>query len=203
MSSALKAQGFENVHVMPNCKELTPLSSEELIYQTEAPYKLCTFSRVMKEKGMEDAIAAVRTVNEGLGQTVYTLDIYGPIDEGQTEWFEVLQKNFPESVEVLKNYFALLFPTRFYTEGVPGTIIDAYAAGIPVISARWQSFADIVEENVTGLGYEFENVRDLTDKLFYIEKNTEAFHAMKPRCLEYSKLFLPKEVVKILIDNFC
>ena len=40
------------------------------------PLPLCTFSRVMKEKGIEDAVYAVRTVNEHFGRTVYTLDIY-------------------------------------------------------------------------------------------------------------------------------
>jgi hypothetical protein len=54
---------------------------------------------------------------------------------------------------VLKDYFALLFPTHFYTEGIPGTVIDAYAAGIPVISAKWESYSDVIDEGVTGIGY--------------------------------------------------
>jgi len=45
------------------------------------PYKLCTFSRVLKEKGIEDAINAVIKVNTDCGREVCTLDIYGQIDE--------------------------------------------------------------------------------------------------------------------------
>lgn len=214
MRKSLEAQGFDNVFVMPNCKKLTVLAEDELVYPTEEPYKLCTFSRVMKEKGIEDAIEAVKAINTQYGKTVYTLDIYGQVDGAQIEWFEDLQKNFPEfvrygglipfdkSVEILKDYFVLLFPTRFYTEGIPGTIIDAYAAGVPVVSAKWESFADIVDEGVTGLGYEFGCPNDLTEKLSYMAEHTEAFRALKPGCLEKSKQFLPDEAIKVMLGRF-
>ncbi len=154
-SRVMKEKGIEDAvnavkTVMPNFKDLNILKESELVYHHTEPYRLCTFSRVMKEKGIEDAVNAVKTVNEQAGRKVYTLDIYGQIDDAQTEWFEELKLNFPEyvnyrgvvsfdqSVDVLKEYFALLFPTGFFTEGIPGTIIDAYAAGIPVISAEWE-----------------------------------------------------------------
>ena len=204
MKKALDSQGFNNVTVVPNCKKLTPLKPEELVYPIGEPYKLCTFSRVMKEKGIEDAINAVKAVNEKYGRTVYELDIYGQIDQSQTDWFEELKKEFPEyvnygglvpfdkSVEVLKDYFALLFPTRFYTEGIPGTIIDAYADGIPVISAKWESFADIIEDGKTGIGYEFGDSKLLIDILDNLQGNIEKVNSMKDSCLERSKDYLPE-----------
>lgn len=213
MKRALAAQGFENVFVMPNCKELTPVSAGELVYQNEAPYKLCTFSRVMREKGIEDAVEAVKAVNSEYGKTIYTLDIYGQIDSSQNEWFDNLKTELPDyikycglvpfdkSVEVLKNYFALLFPTKFYTEGIPGTIIDAYAAGVPVISAEWESFNDIVDEHVTGMGYEFDNVEALKRKLSDITKRIDEVNAMKVNCLQKSRQFLPNEAIKIIVDR--
>lgn len=214
MKTALEAQGFDNVQVMTNCKELTPLSEGELQYQSAPPYRLCTFSRVMREKGIEDAIEAVKKINESCGETVYTLDIYGQVDAGQTDWFEDLKNRFPayvtygglvpfdKSVEVIKDYFALLFPTRFYTEGIPGTIIDTYAAGVPVVSARWESFGDMVDENVTGLGYEFGNSEDLRSKLSYMAEHADEINAWKQNCLEKSRQFLPREAVKILLERF-
>ncbi len=198
---------------MPNCKELTPLSIYELVYKSDTPYKLCTFSRVMKEKGIEDAIEAVKAVNRKLGKTVYTLDIYGQVDVEEIDWFDTLKNSFPEyvtyggvvqfdkSVEVLKNYFALLFPTHFYTEGIPGTIIDAYAAGIPVISARWQSFYDIVDDRVTGIGYEFNCIEEFEQILFDLEKCVDGFNKLKINCLEKSKHFLPNDTIKIICEK--
>lgn len=124
------------------------------------PLKLCTFSRVMREKGIEDAVNVVETVNRELGLTVFTLDIYGQVDSVQIEWFDELQSKFPsyiryaglvpfdKSVDVLKEYFALLFPTYYEGEGFAGTLIDAFSAGVPVIASDWKYNTEIVNENV-------------------------------------------------------
>ncbi len=213
MKNALEAQGFTNVHLVPNCKQLDILNEEDLVYPTDKPYKLCTFSRVMREKGIEDAIEAVSRVNKELGYTAYTLDIYGQVDAGQTEWFEELKASFPDfvsygglvpfdkSVEVLKDYFALLFPTRFYTEGVPGTIIDGYAAGVPVISARWESFADVVDDGKTGIGYEVGSVDELTKMLKRIADEPAIITSTKVICLNKAKNYLPLFAIKPITNQ--
>lgn len=213
MKKALEEQGFSNVYVMPNCKKLTVLSEEELIYPSEKPYKLCTFSRVMKEKGIEDAVNVVKKINSELGYNAYSLDIYGQIDNAQIEWFENLKTQFPEyinycgcvdsdkSVQTLKNYFGLLFPTHFYTEGIPGTIIDAYAAGIPVISAKWENYSDIVDEWVTGIGYEFDNEKQFLSVLLGIVQKPEAFLNMKVNCIKKAKKYIPELILQTIINK--
>ena len=189
MKKRLEEKGFENIVVMPNCKELTILDKKSLIYQNEEPLKICTFSRVMKEKGIGDLVKIVKEIN--CDKKRIELDIYGQIDAQQTEWFNELKNDFPDfihyggtipfdkSVETLKNYFMLIFPTRFYTEGIPGTIIDGYAAGIPVLSAKWESYSDVVDENKSGVGYEFNNVKSLKNKLLYCVNNPEIVNEMK------------------------
>lgn len=213
MRKALEAQGFNNVYVMPNFKKLNILKESELVYHQTEPYRLCTFSRVMREKGIEDAVYAVKTVNEQAGRTVYTLDIYGQIDDVQTEWFDELKLNFPkyvnykgvvsfdQSVDVLKEYFSLLFPTGFFTEGIPGTIIDAYAAGVPVISAEWESFSDVVDKDITGVGYTFGNFEELCLVLKNIALNPQIIQEMKKACIEKAKEFTPEVAIEILIGG--
>lgn len=207
MKNALEAQGFENVFVMPNCKDLTALSEDELVYTTCEPYKLCTFSRVMKEKGIEDAVNAVAAINEQSGRTVYTLDIYGQIDGAQTEWFEGLQESFPKyvkykgivpydkSVEALKEYFALLFPTYYEGEGFAGTLIDSFAAGVPVIASDWKYNAEIVDHGATGLVFSFSEKNGLTRTLEHALDNPGVINEMKSACLKRSKDFSTKQVV--------
>ena len=189
------------------------MKEEELVYPQGEPYKLCTFSRVMKEKGIEDAVNAVKTVNENLGRTVYTLDIYGQVDEKQTEWFENLQQEFPEyikygglvpfdkSVEVLKNYFALLFPTRFYTEGIPGTIIDAYFAGVPVISARWENYDDVCIEGKTSMSYSFTELDSLIKVLKQALIKKEDLLKMKRISRQEASKYIPSNALKGLLGD--
>ncbi len=212
MKNKLTAMGFENTAVVPNFKELTPLSREELVYPSEAPYRLCTFSRVMKEKGIETAIDAVREVNRELGYEAYHLDIYGQIDSSQQEWFDSLSEKMTngieykgcaspdKSVEILKDYFALLFPTHFYTEGIPGTVIDAYAAGIGVISSRWESFSDVIEEGVTGTGYAFDDSEELKKKLIEFAREPEKATAIKENCIARAEDFSTANAVKKIMD---
>ena len=102
---------------------------------------------------------------------------------------------------MLKNYFALLFPTHYFTEGIPGTIIDAYAAGVPVISAKWGSFSDVINEGITGFSYKFNNVTDLIKRLGYVANNANCITDLKLNCLEKSRYYLPCSIVKILIEK--
>lgn len=213
MKRTLESLGFRNTLMMPNYKKLVPLAEKELNLVHPATYRLCTFSRVMQEKGIEDAVWAVSRINEELGRSVYTLDIYGQVDPAQTEWFEGLRGTFPDeirycgavsyekSVEVLKDYFALLFPTKFWTEGIPGTIIDAYAAGIPVIASRWESFNDIIEEGKTGIGYPFGEIEGLKKVLLNLRDNPEQAISMKRNCLARVQQYLPEAVVDILVSR--
>lgn len=213
MKKALEEQGFSNICVLQNCKNLTILSEDKLIYPDKTPYKLCTFSRVIKEKGIEEAVNVVIAVNKELGYEAFTLDIYGQVDAEQTEWFNNLQQKFPdyinycgcvnadESVKVLQSYFALIFSTLFYTEGVPGTIIDAYAAGVPVISAEWESFSDMVDEGETGIGYSFNDINRFKEVLLSVANNPKVILNMKVNCIKKAKDYIPEKVIDIIIDN--
>ncbi len=213
MNQALCAKGFENVSVVPNFKELEPLAEAELAYASSAPYKLCTFSRVMKEKGIETAADAIKKINNELGYTALTLDIYGQIDPAQTEWFDELKRSLPEyirycgcadpekSVELLRDYFALLFPTHFYTEGIPGTVIDAYAAGVPVISARWESFSDVIDDQKTGIGYKFGDTDELELILASVAKDPRIISDMKPACIKKAKDFMTETVISSIMSK--
>ena len=212
MKGALEAQGFHNVLVMPNCKKLTVLSENELIYPQGVPYKLCTFSRVMREKGIEDAVQTVTEVNQSLGRTVFSLDIYGQVDENQTDWFEELRKIFPDyirygglipfdrSVETLKEYFALLFPTYYEGEGFAGTLIDAYSAGVPVIASDWKYNTELVNDNV-GYVYKTRDNAALAELLKSVATDPTMILKKKKPCLHEVKKYQIENAVSVLLDR--
>lgn len=211
MKNALEKLNFSNIAVLRNCKSLNILSEGELKQNVEKPIKFCIFSRIMKQKGIEDAVYAVDKANEKYGNNTCCLDIYGQIDNQEISWFESLERNFSKSicyrgvvpfdksVDVLKEYDALFFPTLFYTEGVPGTIIDAYAAGLPVISSRWESFADVVDDGVTGFGYEFGSRDALYGLVCDLIKNPNLIVEKKKNCIVKAVDYLPGNAMNPLI----
>lgn len=39
----------------------------------------------------------------------------------------------------------MLLPTHYYTEGLPGSVLDAYMSGIPIIVSRWKHASEFVK----------------------------------------------------------
>ncbi len=166
----------------------------------------------MKEKGIEDAVNAVKAVNEHFGRIVYTLDIYGQVDSAQTEWFNELKSSFPsyikygelvpfdKSVEVLKNYFALLFPTYYEGEGFAGTLLDAMAAGVPVIASDWRYNPEIVNEK-TGYVYPAHDNHALVDTLISVGNNPDLLLSKKSGCLKEAEKYRAESVIQRLTSK--
>lgn len=206
MKTALRRLGLQNVTVLPNCKKLK-IHKNNLQSVPFPPLKLCTFSRINRMKGIGDAVSVVDDINKEFGRVAVTLDIFGRVDDGEHEWFEGLKKNFPKgvsnpgaieydkSVSTLENYHALLFPTHYFTEGIPGTIIDAYAAGLPVIASKWESCDDVVKNLKTGFIYEFENNVALKNILMTIINNPKILFDMKKECTQTAYDYLPENVM--------
>lgn len=213
MKVDLENQGFTNVIVMPNCKKLDILQEAEIKYYSDPPFKVCTFSRIMKEKGIEDAINAVKAVNEKYGKIIYQLDIYGQVDSKQTEWFEQIQADFPDyikygglipfdkSTEILKDYFALLFPTYYEGEGFAGTLIDAMAAGVPAIVSDWKYNSELVKEGKTGRLFKTHDVNELVEILENCYLKREVWNNMKTECVKVASKYLPGNVLKVLTEK--
>lgn len=164
----------------------------------------------MKEKGIEDAVDAIMTANTELGFIAFSLDIYGQIDTNQTQWFDDLQKRFPyyiqyggsvsfdKSVNSLKDYFALLFPTYYEGEGFAGTLIDAYSAGVPVIASDWKYNSELVNENV-GYVYPTGNQTAFIGILKNIAMNPSFILSKKKCCIDEANKYRIDKAIQVLI----
>ena len=208
MKNALAAMGFDNLALVPNFKNISPICEEEISDASEGPLRLVIFSRISEAKGVTDAVNAVKSVNEKGCSAV--LDVYGPVEDAYREKFGALLNENPHivrylgvidseaSVSVLKDYHALLFPTKSYTEGVPGTIIDAYCAALPVISSMWESYADICHEGITSLGYEFDSVEALEQAISRASENRVMLAEMKLAALREGEKYTSRSVSGLL-----
>lgn len=61
---------------------------------------------------------------------------------------------------------ALIFPSTWY-EGMPMTILEAFASGLPVIASELGAMASMIRHGYNGLLFEAGNATDLLDKLHY------------------------------------
>lgn len=213
MKKKLNEQGISNCEVMPNFKRLSLVNLDiEKVHFTE-PYRYCIFSRVMKEKGIEDAIGAVVQLNKKAGRDICTLDIYGRIDDGYVKRFKEVLKNIPrtiqykgmvsydKSVEAIKDYYALLFPTYWDGEGFPGTIVDAFSAGLPVIATDWNANSEIIDNFKTGIIYPNNNMKSLNDCLLWTCNNKSKMISMRKECLAKAKEYMPEKHIKTIKEK--
>lgn len=213
MVEEMEHVGYKNLKLMPNFKNIIIKEEEKLKSVDTPPFRLCTFSRVMKEKGIEDAILAVRKCNELLSGHVFSLDIYGLVQKGEEQWFEQLMQQQPKdikycgivpfnkSTEALEKYFSLLFPTHFSTEGFPGTLIDAMSAGVPPITSDCPSCKELITNGQTGLLFSMGNIDQLTDRLIECAKNPALINNMRPLCIKKARKYKPEIVIKTLVSE--
>ncbi|ALS76416.1 hypothetical protein AUC31_14945 [Planococcus rifietoensis] len=201
-----------NVEIMENFKMIPPIDLQKVAPLNHRIKKLCIFSRINEKKGIGEAIEVVRRINEI--DPAVTLDIYGPIDpiyKKELEKLIISNKNFVQYkgtveyndiIPILSQYYLLLFPTKFYTEGFPGTILDAYLSGLPVVASKWESWEDIITMGSTGYVYEFNVREDFYNKLLYLVKNIRVVEEMKINCIEEGKKYHADLVINKLIKNF-
>lgn len=212
MKDKLENQAIKNCEVMPNFKRLSIADREEEIEFSE-PYCFCIFSRVMKEKGIEDAIDAIQSINEDAGRVICSLDIYGRIDDGYVERFEKVLKQvtnaiqykgmvpYDKSVDAIKDYYALLFPTYWKGEGFPGTIVDAFSAGLPVIATNWNCNDEIIENKKNGLLYPNLEIKNLKEAICWLIDNKDEMNEFKNNCLISAEKYQPDEYIRKIVDK--
>lgn len=173
----LEKYGLDNVYILSNPKRLNTRREEDLAVNEDRNLSLCVFSRVSEDKGIEDAINAVRLFNKKHGEQLLNLDIFGMIAPTYKDRFAaVLEENkglikykgiadYDKTVEALSPYFALLFPTYYHGEGFPGNMIDCFNTGIPVIATDWLYNKDVIEHEKNGLLVPIKNPEAICDAI--------------------------------------
>lgn len=211
LKKRLEVKGVRNCEVIPNFKRLNIVAPHSVEY-TE-PFCFCMFSRVMKEKGIETAIEAIETINRGAGKEICRLDIFGRIDDGYQERFAQIMNNvstsirymgtvpYEKSVDAIKDYYALLFPTFWDGEGFPGTIVDAFSAGLPVIASDWSCNGEIIDDKRNGLLYPNSDYSTLKEAINWLMMNASDIFQMKRQCAEDAITYQPENNIKTILET--
>lgn len=216
MQKTLAETGFCNAVVVPNFKHIDYEPSGASKTQESAPRRFVFLSRIIPEKGCDTIINAVKMLNEA-HRDKFLVDFWGPFESSYEREFlsqietldNVAYKGFldlrdQKNYDVLAQYDAMLFPTRWHGEGFPGVVIDAFVAGLPVIATDWSQNADIIEHGRTGVILKENSAETLREAMLSFINDRERIEEMRGNCMNKARHYDIHNVVSDeLIKQIC
>ncbi len=198
---------FENVDVFPNFRFFNfipqPSESEKL--------RVVFMARITRQKGLDWVFAFADYIVENSLQEKYSITFYGPEADADKSYFEKKVAGYEfvdyrgalqpsEIYETLSQYDVMLLPTHFYTEGLPGSIVDAYIAGIPVIVTEWKYSHEFVDDGINGYIVPFENgIMQMIDRLLTLERDRAHLQQFKANARVKRMEFAPPKLEAIIV----
>jgi len=195
--SLINEYNFTNIQTFPNFRihNFVPLPKEE-----STVFKIVFMARVNRMKGLEQIFALAEYFqNYKMLNKQIIIDFYGPIDHNDKEYFLENVKIYPntrymgvveqqEVHHVLAEYDIMVLPTKYYTEGFPGSILDAYISGIPVIVTKWKHADEFVDDGKTGfiVPFQYGDV-EFIESVLKLYNNYSLLSEMKKLAYEKSK----------------
>lgn len=134
-------------------------------YPPEGETRFLFIGRVMKEKGVDELFEAAGRIKSEY-ENVY-FDIVGPMEDDYKEKIDSLVEHgvieyygYQEDVKpFIKKSHCFVLPS--YHEGMANTLLEAAAMGRPLITSRIHGCMEAVEDGVSGLLCEKEDVESL------------------------------------------
>lgn len=168
----------------------------------------CVFAgQIKREKGVFDIIAALS------GRDDLSCDFYGPlVERDEREFHELISKHDnlsyrgliePEFVAgTIARYDALLLPSYHVGEGYPAVVLQAFAAGVPVIASNWKSIPELVEDGVRGLLVPSESPEAIAKALDLLSSDEQLYDSIAANAFTYVRAFSEQATVEeILISK--
>ena len=162
--------------------------------------------RLSPEKGLRTLIAAW----EHLGGTIplriagdgpLREELEAEIERRRIDGVKLLGRvSDAELAAEMKRARFLVFPSEWY-EGLPLTIAEAFACGVPVVASRIGSMIELVEDGRTGLHFEAANAADLAVKVEWAWNHPEEMAAMgKAARAEYEAKYTGPRNYEMLME---
>lgn len=202
--------GFQHVRVFPNFRID---SREDLQLETSSirtDFRIVFMARIHRMKGLDWMDALASHIEKNYERGSVKIDFYGPINLDDNDYFsEILSRHKSmnylgvlepsDIVKTLSKYNVLVLPTHYFTEGFPGSILDAYRSGILVIVTEWLHAKQFVRDGESGFIIPFEHGdQDLCEKVDYLINNPNKLKDLKRQAYAESLRYSPEAGWKIL-----
>lgn len=212
MKKELEEQyNYKNISLFPNFRFFDKRKSD---FTKEETLRLVFMARINRMKGLDMIFELGNFIRDNNLDEKISIDFYGPVFQEDKDYFErnlscysfmryagLLQ---PEDIHyTLEKYDAMLFPTHYYTEGLPGSIVDAYISGVPVVATCWKHASEFIEDSITGIIIPFEDgQKEFDNAIIFLMSNRDKLLQMKmnARCksLDFSAEYALSRLNEIL-----
>lgn len=200
---------YKNVDIFPNFRFFNynpkPSESDKL--------RIVFMARVMRQKGIDWIFDMADYIKKNGLQEKFSITFFGPEDNEDKQYFEsnVAKYGFveyrgalqPKEIhETLSNYDVMLLPTHFYTEGLPGSVVDAYISGIPVIATEWKHSHEFIDDGKSGFIVTFENGKQqMINRVKSLEEDRTLLRRMKANALIKRMEFAPPKLDNLVVGG--
>ena len=166
-----------------------PLSPDRLASDTTSATRFVYIGHIKPSKGIRELLSAASI----LGSEAI-INVYGPLQDGFeahdfTGCVHYGGEVAPAAISrVISQHDVLVLPTYYCGEGYPGVILEAFAAGLPVITTRWQSIPEIVTAE-NGILVEPRSAVELSEAMQYFIHHPAEFHRRRSGAVRSAQIF--------------
>lgn len=158
----------------------------------ESEIRIVTACRLEAQKGIQDAVRSVAPLLRKFSNLEYWIIGDGKLKEQVAQLIKNLgiedrvqmlgHKNHEEVVTLLEQCDIFLHPSVTspggIEEGIPNSIKEAMAKGLPIIATTHSGIPELVEHGVTGFLVEEHDIAGLTSHLDFLIKHPEVWRDM-------------------------
>jgi glycosyltransferase involved in cell wall biosynthesis len=106
------------------------------------------------------------------------------------------------TLAMMKDAHALIYPSLWY-EGMPMTLVEGLACGLPIVASRLGAMATMIDDNRTGLHFEAGNSSDLAAQVREIWREPERVEQMRAASRrEYETKYSAPRNYEMLLDIY-
>ena len=195
----------------PNNKNLNKSNFESFRKELGIPEKnfVSIFvGRLQYDKGIKEFIEAAKHLNS---KKNLSFIVVGEPDHGNkksieksklNEWKK--EKNIiftgrREDVPRLLSISDVFVSPSYYREGVPRTLLEASATGLPLIGTNMPGIRDVVINNENGLIIDIKNKNDISNAILNLSKNKKMCEDFGKKSLKFAK---KKYDYKIVLNEY-
>lgn len=167
--------------------------------------------RIMKDKGIEELLAAAKTIHREYPETVFEIlgayeeesrSVYEPQIEGLQSEGIVRYYGYRDDVpDFYERCQAVIHPS--YHEGMSNVLQEAAATARPVIASNINGCKEIFEDGISGIAFAPKNAESLTDALrAFLSMPFQERAAMGQRARAFVEAYFDREkVVQTYLDT--